>query len=116
MNGIGGFTVIRGKGNTEMEVVMNGVVNEEIKRLRAQELAEMEAQRKEFEKEMEWMNMIKRQRDRLLEEKCNALRVRRRETLRERTREKIAFVLACLLCWGDELGLWEYVGNDEEWR
>lgn len=116
MKSIGTMTIIRGNGNNDIEVIMNAVVNEEIKRLRRKELAEMEAQRKEFEDEMEWMKMVKKRRNELLEEKCKAIEKPQHETLKERTREKIGFILACILCWGEELGLWEYLGNDDFWR
>ena len=114
MKSIGTMTVIRGNG--DVEVIMNAVVSAEIKRLREHDKAEMERERKEFEREMEWMNMVKKQRNRLLEEKCKAIEQPQHETLKDRTREKIGFVLACILCWGEELRLWEYIGDDDFWR
>lgn len=111
MKSIGTMTVIRGNG--DVEVIMNAVVNAEIKRLREQDMAEMEAQRKEFEKEMEWMKMIEKKRNELLEEKFKAIKKPKHETLKDRTKEKIGFVLACIICWGEELRLWEYLGDDD---
>ena len=116
MKNVSNLTIIRGNGEG-FEVVMNGIVNEEIKRMRQRDLAAMEIQRNEFKNEMEWMNMIKKQRDRLLEEKYIAMKTQRHKPTRnEIVREKIGFALACILCWGEELGLWEYIGDEEEWR
>lgn len=113
MNRIATMTVVRGSGN--VEAIMNGIVNQEIKRLRAKELEEMEAQRREFEKEMGWMNMIKKQRDREraqhLKEKYNTVQARPRK---KRAREKVGFVLACLICWGEALCLFEHINEEEE--
>lgn len=114
MKSIGTMTVIRGNG--DVEVIMNSVVSAEIKRLREQDMAIMERERKEHEREMEWMNMVKRQRNRLLEEKCKAIEKPKHETLKDRTREKIGFILACILCWGEELGLWEHIIDEDLWR
>lgn len=114
MKNIANMTIIRGNG--DIEVIMNAVVNAEIKRLREQDMAAMERERNEFKNEMEWMKMVKKRRNELLEEKCKAIEKPQHETLKDRTREKIGFLLACFLCWGEELGLWEYLGNDDFWR
>lgn len=114
MKNIANMTIIRGNG--DIEVIMNAVVNAEIKRLREQDMAAMERERNEFKNEMEWMKMVKKRRNELLEEKCKAIEKPQHETLKDRTREKIGFILACFLCWGEELGLWEYLGNDDFWR
>lgn len=114
MNRIGTMTVIRGNG--DIEVIMNTVVNAEIKRLREQDMVKMEQERKEHEKEMEWMKMIKKKRNELLEEKCKAIEKPKHETLKDRTKEKIGFLLACFLCWGEELGLLEHIIDEDLWR
>lgn len=105
-------TVTKIKGNGDVEVIMNGIVSEEIKRLRQHELNELEQKRKEFEKEMEWMNMIKKQRDKLLQEKYENINIKtkRHESLRDRAKETIGFTIACFLCWSEMLGLIEYIG------
>lgn len=108
-------TVTKIKGNGDVEVIMNGIVSEEIKRLRQHELNELEQKRKEFEKEMEWMNMIKKQRNKLLQEKYESISIRKpHQSLCDITRETIGFIIACFLCWSEMLGLIEYIGPKKE--
>ena len=103
IHGLGTCVVIHGKGNKEFQAVINGVVSKE-----------WEQQRKTHEKEMEWMNMIKTQRDRDRYQRLQAYAAQRVKIPREQVKEKIGFVLACLLCWGEALHMWEYIGNKEE--
>ena len=107
MERIGAGVIIRGNGIQGFNVVINGMANEEWKR-----------QRKEFEKQMEWMNMIKKQRD---SERVHNLERYKAQgkphmSVQERRREKIGFILACFLCWGEAIGLWEYLGEEEFWK
>lgn len=110
---IGTMTVIHGKG--DVQVLMNHVVSREIQRLRAKDRAEVEAARKEFEKEMERMLMFKKRCDRLMKEKFDNLNEQPR-VKENKVRDKIGFVLACFICWGMELGLIEFVGNERRGR
>lgn len=92
------YTKIHGNGN---EVVINGIVNAELQRQRDME-------RKAYENEMEWMNMIKKQRDKMRKEKLKLLDAKPCMSWGKKAKEKIAFVWACLFCWGEALGLWEH--------
>lgn len=104
MQRVATFTKIQGNGN--IEVIMNGIVNKEIQRLRRQELEELERER-------EAVKMIKKQRDRLLAEKYAESKPRRM-SIRTRVKESIIFAWACLICWSEMLGLIEYIGPKKE--
>ena len=123
IRGLGTFTVVRGKGDPEFQVIINSIVSEEIKKLRAKELADMERERKEMEakvtelrrklaREMEMMELIKKNRNNLREEKCVAMNTARQKNS---TRERIGFVLACFICWGEALGLFEHLNDEDFW-
>ena len=116
MERIGAGVIIRGNGNKDFNVMMNGIASQEWNRINTKYIERMEAQRKEFEKEIERMKMIKKQRSeqrwKELEENYGAAaepHVSRRESVKE----KIGFVLGCLICWGEELHLIKYVGGKE---
>lgn len=120
IRGLGTCVIIHGKGDDDFQAVINGVVSQEWKRAQARDLAIKEQKQKELEDAMEWMRFMKQQRDRQRERKpivvIEEKQIPVREKPRESMREKIGFVLACLLCWGEVLKLWEYVGDEEEWK
>lgn len=114
IRGLGTITVIRGKG--DVQVIINDVVSKEVQRLRAQDRMELEILRKQLKDEMEWKDMARKNRDRLLKEKCKVLNAKQCKTFKERAIDKIEFPLACLIVWGEALKLIEHVGNKEEWK
>jgi hypothetical protein len=111
MQRVATFTKIQGNGN--IEVIMNGIVNKEIQRLRRQELFELNKANEELERERDAVKMIKKQRDRLLAEKYAESKPRRM-SIRTRVKESIIFAWACLICWSEMLGLIEYIGPKKE--
>lgn len=117
MERIGAGVLIRGNGNNDFNVIWNGIVSQECKRINAKYLERMETQRKEFEKEMERMHMLKKARNekrwKELEEKY-VVTNEHELTRRERAREKIGFVLGCLICYGEALHLIKYVGGNKK--
>jgi hypothetical protein len=114
MERIGAGVIIRSNGNNDFNVMMNGIASQEWNRINAKYIERMEAQRKEFEKEIERMKMIKKQRIeqrwKEMEENYGAL-AEPHVGMRERAKEKIGFALACLICWGEALHLIKYVGG-----
>lgn len=117
MERIGAGVLIRGNGNNDFNVIWNGIVSQECQRINAKYLETMEAQRKEFEKEIERMKMIKKQRSeqrwREMEKNYGTL-AEHRPTRSERAKEKIGFILGCLICYGEALHLIKYVGGNEK--
>ena len=112
MERIGAGVIIRGNGNEDFNVMVNGMASQEWQRLNAKYIERMEAQRREFEKEIERMKMIKRQRSeqrwKEMEKNYGTLE-EHNPTMCERIKEKIVFVLACLICWD----IIQYVGGNE---
>ncbi len=98
MQRIATCTKIHGNGN---EFIINGIVNAELQRQRDME-------RKAYEDEMEWMNMIKKQRDKMRKEKLKLLDAKPCMGWKEKAKEKAIFILACLFCWSEALGLIKY--------
>lgn len=94
MQRVATFSRIVGNGN--VEVIMNGMVNEEIKR-----------QQEELTREKEWSNMIAEQRNELLKEKYKP----KHKSIWYHTREIIYYILACALCICEDLKLIEYIGD-----
>ena len=115
MERIGAGVIIRGNGNRDFNVMMNGIASQEWNRINAKYIDRMEAQRKEFEKEMERMHMLKKSRNeqRIKDIKRYEAMERTQPTRGERAKEKIGFILGCLICWGEELHLIKYVGGKE---
>ena len=111
MERIGAGVIIRSNGNEDFNVMMNGIASQEWKRCTEKFAKAMESQRKEFEKEMEWMTMIKKQRDeqRVRDVKKYEAMEEPKPTIWECIKEKIAFVLACLICWD----IIKYTGGKE---
>lgn len=100
-------TVIRGQGNGA-EVVVNGLVKQEIERQNAAREAEHARNQ-----------TIEESRNRLLAEQLAATRraLYRRPPLAKRIRNRIADIWAvCIgtvIVWGEALGLWVYEGDAE---
>lgn len=113
IRGLGTCVIIHGKGSGEFQAVINGVVSEEWKRAQARDIVRKEQQRKELEDAMEWMRFMKQQRDRQRDHHLKQPHIPVKEN---NMREKIGFVLACLLCWGEALHMIQYIGNKEEWK
>ena len=116
---LGGFTLIHSNGNREFDVIINGIVSKEIQRLRAQDRMEIETLRKKLNDEMEWRNMANMNRSNLREDKLKLLNAKKCKTFKEKAIDKIVFVLACLIVWGEAFknSCIEYVGYDEEeWK
>ena len=114
MTPIATMTVIRGKG--DVQAIINGVVSQEAKRIMAQDLAAMETLRKKYNDGMEYMNMLKSERNNQREEKIKLLNAKTCKTFKDKAIDKIAFVLACFIAWGEAIMpyLIEYVGDEEE--
>lgn len=115
MERIGAGVIIRGNGNEDFNVMMNGIASQEWKRMTAKFSQAMEAQRKEFEKKMEWMNMIKGERDKERAERLAmyAAMEKYKPNFGERVKEKIGFILGCLIVYGEALHMIKYVGGKE---
>ena len=94
MQRVATFSRIVGNGN--VEVIMNGMVNEEIKR-----------QQEELTREREWSNMIAEQRNELLKEKYKP----KHKSIWCHTREIIYYILTCALCICEDLKLIEYIDD-----
>ncbi len=117
MRGLGTVTVIHGKGNDDFQVVVNGIVSEEWKRLCEKDIAEKKKRQKEFDDAMELMNFFKKQRNQMRAERTETItRKHEAETFSSKARERIGFVLACFIVWGQAIMpyLVEYVGDEEE--
>lgn len=88
MNMIASATVIRGKGGCE--AYMNGILNQEMKRLNDQHAAEVQ--------------MLTQQRNRLLADRMQAMKPVQREGLLKRLKNRLetawAIFFALLLHWG----------------
>lgn len=114
MERIGAGVIIRSNGNEDFNVMMNGIASQEWKRINAKYIEQMEAQRKEFEKEMERMHMLKRQRNeqRMKDIQRYEAMQQYKPTRCERVKESICFVLGCLICWGEALDIIKYVGGN----
>lgn len=106
MQRVATFSRIVGNGN--VDVIVNGVVDKEIQRVRQQELTALEQKNAELKWEREALKMIKKQRDRLLKEKYEP---KRKKRILDHIKENLAFVFACILCWSEMLGLIEYIGD-----
>lgn len=102
MQRVATFTKIHGNGN--IEAVMNGIVNAELMRQR-------ELEREELEKERDFANMIRARRNNLLKEKYIAIKAESHNGFCKRIKEDVIFVFGCIICWGEELGLWKYIYN-----
>lgn len=111
IRGVGTIAIIHGNGNADFQVVVNGIVSEEWKRFREKDIAEMQRKQKELDDAMEWIKFMTQQRNRQREHKLEQRRVPVKEN---NMREKIGFVLACFLCWGEALHIIQYIGNEEE--
>ena len=116
MTPIATMTVIRGKG--DVQGIINGVVSQEAKRIMSQDAAALKALRKKYEDGMEYMNMLKNDRNNSREAKIKLLNAKKHKTFKDKAIDKIAFVLACFIAWGESIMpyLIEYVGDEEEWK
>lgn len=77
MKSLGGFTVIRGKGDDGFQVVINGIVETELEKLHVKELQkkdeEIEALKNELSRVTRWLMIYKRRYHSLMEEKLAAI-------------------------------------------
>ena len=113
---LGVGVIIHSHGNEDFNVVMNGIARTEMQRKIARDVAAMEIERKKFEKYMELMNMFRKQRDDLRDQRLKENYVKDQVKPCEQIRESIGFVLACLICWLEELKWIEHIDDEDMWR
>lgn len=105
-------TYVKVHGNGD-EFILNGMLNAELKRQR-------ELEHKAYEDAMEWMNMMKKQRNtkrnNSLKETVKLLNAKPCASRREKVKEKIAFIFACIICWAEALGLIKYEYEEGVWK
>lgn len=110
-------TVIRGNGDG-VDVVVNGLAQQEIARQNAVCRAEIERQRAQMRAETERSRTVEASRNRLLAEQLAATRraLYRRPPLGKRIRNRLAdawaLAIGTIIVWGEALGLWEYEEED----